>query len=151
MLQTILRLRGDVSLESAAREASATTFTGSEAWTTVAADKAGRALISAAENGDELLLHVAASAGSFIAAAALSAVLTARHGDTTQPEQEIAGIETSDLTAWSRAPAPVEQENWRRVEDSDARWFWLAALLLLALEPILRRAATREKEVRIAA
>jgi Aerotolerance regulator N-terminal len=151
MLQTILRLRGDVSLESAAREASATTFTGSEAWTTVAADKAGRALISAAENGDELLLHVAASAGGFIAAAALSAVLTARHGDTTQPEQEIAGIETSDLTAWSRAPAPVEQENWRRVEDSDARWFWLAALLLLALEPILRRAATREKEVRIAA
>jgi Aerotolerance regulator N-terminal len=151
MLRTILRLRGDVSLESATREASARAFTGSEVWTTVAADKAGRALISAAENGGELLLHVAAPAGSFIAAAALSAVLTARQGDTSQPEQEIAGIETSDLSAWSRAPAPVEREDWRRVEDSDARWFWLAALLLLALEPIFRRAATREKEVRIAA
>jgi hypothetical protein len=151
MLQAILRLRGDVSLTSAAHEVSAVRFAGSEDWTSVAVDTEGHPLVSAAQSGDELLVRVAAPAASFIAAAAISAVLKARHGDVSQPEQEIAGIQASDLAAWSREPAPVRQEQWHHIEDSDARWFWLAALLLLALEQVGRRARTGEEEVRIAA
>jgi len=151
MLSTVLRLRQDMALVSAAREAHAAALTESAAWTTIAGDDASRPIVSAAENGDELVLQVGAPARSFIAAVALSSALNARQGDASQPEQEVAAIDAADLTAWSRAPAPVEREAWRHVEDSDARWFWLLVLVLLGLEHRIRRSATVDEEVRVAA
>ena len=152
MLRTILRLRADPSLSLATQETTGSAvLSESVEWTSIATDIAGRPLVSAAQDGPELILGIAAPPTSFIATVVLDAALNARHGDTAQPEEEISSINVSDLSAWSRAPAPVEQDAWRRVEDSDARWFWLAALMLLAVEQTLRRAAARNEEVRLAA
>ena len=151
MLETILRLRADALLAAAGREVHATASMESPAWTTVAADAVGRPIVSAAEAGDELILRVAAPARSFIAAAALRAGLAARHGSTSQPEQEIVKIDAAELAAWTRTPAPVEQEVWRHTPNSDSRWFWLAALMALVLEHFVRRTAGVGKGVRIAA
>jgi len=151
MLDTVLRVRQDASLKSAAREAHSSALSPGQEWTTIAVDGGGTPIVSAAESGDELVLRVGAPADSFIAAVALSAALKARHGDASQPEQEIAVIDPVDLRSWSRAPAPVERDAWRQVEDSDGRWLWLIALLLLAVEQVVRRTSRQDEEARVAA
>jgi hypothetical protein len=57
-------------------------------------------------------------------------------------ESDPAMISDSELTTWQRNPAPRESPG-PNADSSDGRWLWLLALLLLAIETLLRRAAPR--------
>ncbi len=124
----------------------------------VARDDIGRVIISAAAhshgNAERLLLftHVAigdASTAALLVATqqAVDATLNANSAaltDSNVAEFEVLAISDSVLATWQREPsssgdavlsgraAPLEGP-------SDARWVWLAVLLLLGLETVLRR------------
>ena len=112
--------------------------------------KAVRVRVAASRG--ELLLQVGAPADSFVAAAAIRALLVARGGDGSHPEQEILRTPAATLTSWSRPAPEIDGDAWRHADRSDGRWFWVAALLLLGVEQRLRRSApVTPAEVRDAA
>jgi hypothetical protein len=121
MLETVLRLRNDPELRI------------------LDAPPAVRAR----SQGDALVLDVEAAPDSFLAAATLRGVLTARHGGTARAyaEYEVAAIDDVQLAAWSRSAGPVEMAIWRHAERNDARWFWGLVLGLLAVESVVRARA----------
>jgi hypothetical protein len=85
------------------------------------------------------------------AASVIRAVIVAvRPAAIVDPEAEVAAASDADLAAWRRDPAPAADLSGIRREDSDARWLWGLALLLLVVESRLRRAgvAAVAKEVR---
>ena len=66
-----------------------------------------------------------------------SSVLDALNGPPDQPNLEITPIAAAQLSAWSRPPGPARipapaQRPW------DSRWLWLTALILLAVESLVR-------------
>jgi hypothetical protein len=155
MLRTLLRAREDVDMAAVARQTDAQP-SGSmpvgardERRAIVARDRNGRPLAWAASAGPELLLEIAAAPDSLFAAAAVRAVLTARRALPDYAEREIARIDSSKLGAWSRPPAPVSFDVdsnglWRNADSADARWCWLAAIILLGLEQRLRAKRARQ-------
>jgi hypothetical protein len=152
MLRALLRAQADPGLADASRSTAATELPSSAAWTAVATDRDGRAMVRLAALGESLAVQVAAEPGSLVAAAALRALLHARAGDLARPDEEILRTPPQRLAALSRPPSGVEPAAWRRIEGSDARWLWLAVLTLLGLEHFLRRVpATRSHEARRAA
>ena len=85
------------------------------------------------------------------AASVIRAVMVAvRPAAIVDPEAEVAAVSDADLAAWRRDPAPAADLSGIRREDSDARWLWGLALLLLGVEWRLRRprAAAAATEVR---
>ena len=121
MLETVLRLRNDPELRI------------------LAAPPA----IRARSQGDALVFDVEAASDSYLAAATLRGVLTARHGGTARAyaEYEVAAIDDVQLAAWSRSAGPVQMAMWRHAERNDARWFWGLVLGLLAVESVVRARA----------
>jgi hypothetical protein len=117
-------------------------------WTVVARDDNEGAVVRAAASGGELIVSLAAPVSSLLAAAVVRATLAARYGSLAQPEAEVSRVSGAMLRAWSRTPAPVEQDAWRRADSSDARWCWLAALALLGVEQWLRSRPVRERKGR---
>jgi hypothetical protein len=107
--------------------------------TIVLRDRQGRALVGASTNGSELVLDVAAEPGSYFGAQLVQAALVARHGSFARAEAEVRPVAPRELAAWTRPAGDAPPESWGRAESTDARWFWGAALLLLALESWLRR------------
>jgi hypothetical protein len=91
--------------------------------------------------GDALVVDLQADPDSYLAAATLRGVLTARHGGTAREyaEQEVATIDDGQLAAWSRAAGRIQTEMWRHAGRNDARWFWGIVLGLLAVETVVRR------------
>jgi hypothetical protein len=55
-------------------------------------------------------------------------------------EREVLTIPDADLRAWERPAGDVRSPRLDRIERDDRRWWWGAALALLALEAWLRRA-----------
>jgi len=90
-----------------------------------------------------LVLDVQTVSDTYLAAAALRGVLTARHGGAARAyaEYEVATIDDSELAAWSRSAGEVQMGTWRRADRNDARWFWGLVLGLLALETVFRTRA----------
>lgn len=129
MLQTLLRLNQHLSIP----------LTGNNTtdWGGVRprSDPSG---VRVGTNGRELMVGVAAPASSFAAAAVVRAVLVARRSTDDFAELEIARTSEAVLSALNRPAAPVGRDAWRAAESTDARWCWLLALLLLALEQWLR-------------
>lgn len=78
------------------------------------------------------------------ASSAASAVIAAVEQVTAPPADRLepVRIDEAQLRAWSRAPGGVPADA-RPADEGDRRWFWALALALLALEHVLRRAATR--------
>jgi hypothetical protein len=154
MLRTLLRAREDADMSAVAGQIDAQP-SGSmpvgargEPRAVVARDRNRRPLVWAASAGPELLLDIAAAPDSLFAAAAVRAVLTARRATPDYAEQEIAQIDSSKLGVWSRPPAPVSLDVdsnglWRNADSTDARWCWLAAIVLLGLEQRLRARPAR--------
>jgi len=97
-------------------------------------------LVRVGTSGGALAVHVGASPDSYAAAVAVRGVLTARQGEVARAfsEDEVSAIGEEDLKPWSRDAPPVDPGAWRHAEDNDARWFWGAALVLLALEMRVR-------------
>lgn len=90
-----------------------------------------------------LVLDVQTASDTYLAAAALRGVLTARHGGAARAyaEYEVATIDDSELAAWSRSAGEVQMGMWRRADRNDARWFWGFVLGLLAVETVVRTRA----------
>ena len=82
----------------------------------------------------------------------MRAALTARIDVDVYAEREVARLDEARLTAFARPSAGVTRDAWRSAESTDARWFWLLALVLLAVEQWLRdRARRSDQEVARAA
>lgn len=111
-------------------------------------DRAGYPVAASIAQDGALLVDVDARPGTLLAAASLQAALDARHDPQRLAAQEIAHIPTARLDAWGRAPAPADTTAWPRADESDGRWFWLAALGLLALEGWICRARASAAPVR---
>jgi len=97
--------------------------------------------ITADVGGDgALLVDVNARPGTLVAAEALKAVLDAGQDPQQLSGQEIAHIPTENLEALGRPSPPADTSAWQRSDESDGRWFWLAALAWLGAEAWIRRA-----------
>lgn len=84
-------------------------------------------------------------AGSLTSAALISAATRAVSSAPPITELESSTIGDSALASWERsssaaAVSPADPSS----DASDGRWFWMAALALLALETLLRRARPRQ-------
>jgi hypothetical protein len=139
------RIAGDPDVRGAARQEEPAAADADGAWTVLAQSDDGAPVVRAAAAGDSLVVRVAADPGSFLAAAVVRAAL-AGQADPHSAEQEIAATPPENIAAWSRDPAPVGTDAVRLVERTDGRWFWVAALLLLGAEAVVRRRAASERE-----
>ena len=107
------------------------------------ADDANYPVTAAIGADGTLMVDVNARPGTLIAAEVLKAALDARRDPQFTAAQEIARIPSRTLEAWGRAPAPADTAAWQRSEESDSRWFWIAALVLLGVESWMRRSRSR--------
>ena len=89
-----------------------------------------------------LVVDVDAAADSLAAAQVTQAALNARQDPEALTDREPAQIPATVLTTWTRPPGPPDAEAWRNSTESDGRWLWLAALILMTLETLLRRQRT---------
>jgi hypothetical protein len=110
-------------------------------WIPVARDASGRPLVLVAAMKQDLIAYVSAGPADLISAAALRALLTAVAPAPSWEEREVERISASQLAAWTRDAKPSGR--WRLEPPGDARWFWGLALLLLAIEWIVRRSRSR--------
>ena len=141
-----MRLQSDDDLRGISGSVVGSGLPASDRWTVVAADRNAGPLVRVSTSKGQLLMQVGAPADSFVAAASVRALLGARAGEPSHPDQEILRIPPEILAARSRSAAVVEADAWRRAEGSDGRWLWLAAVILLGIEQALRRPALRESE-----
>ena len=86
-----------------------------------------------------LVVDVDAAADSLAAAQVTQAALNARQDPDALTDREPAQIPAAVLASWTREPGPPDAEAWRNSTESDGRWLWLAALILMTLETLLRR------------
>lgn len=150
MLATVVRLMDDPDLRAAA--ALATTPEGGEGsaapWTIVSRDAQQRPIVRAAAVGRELIVDVAGAPDSYLAAAAVRGALLARQERSGYAEQEIVRLASGELARWTRAPGPVDSSIAVHADRTDARWFWVLALLMLGVETFMRRSrGIRAQEV----
>lgn len=83
------------------------------------------------------------AASSSNATAVLRAVMLAvRPAAIASPELETLTIPDAELAAWRRDPAPLTQRDLGRLDESDGRWLWALALVLLGVETWARRRRT---------
>jgi hypothetical protein len=133
----------------------ATDLTGaqfSEPWMPFARDARGRGAVTVAEDDGAMLIQTSAPVSSLFAPALIRAALLAREDPAPNHEREVLTIADAQLARWQRAPGAVTSQSWSTIERSDARWFWLATLLLLGVETMMRRArAPRAEEPHVRA
>jgi hypothetical protein len=146
MVQAVARMRETGTLLDAAAASQGTGTPSGPAWTPIALDARGAPVVSAAASSGDLVVFAAARPDSFVAAAAVDAVLRGRRGDVGWPEREIARIPQARLAAWTREPGPLPEDAGRQGAPGDARWAWAGVLVLLALETIVRRAKRGVRE-----
>lgn len=110
------------------------------------------------ESDGRLVVETSAPAASAAAPAAVRAVMLAvRPRSIADREAEVLTVSDAELAAWSREAPPIDASNagrWQGVlSDSDGRWLWLLALLLLGVETWARRrpAGSALREARDAA
>lgn len=103
----------------------------------VARNSARRPVVVAAQSDARLLFFTAAEPGAVTSAALIAAIDRARSAAPPVAELEPATLDDATLTAWQRAPNADARSN--NANDSDGRWFWLVALVLLGVETWMRR------------
>ena len=96
--------------------------------------------LTAAAGAGALLVDVQAAPDTLAAAQALKAALDARVDPAALAAQEVATIPEPVLKRWTREPGAADPTRWRQSDESDGRWLWLLALVLLAVESVARRA-----------
>jgi hypothetical protein len=141
MLQTVVRLRANDSLASeadAVRLPKPVFDPVQQPWSVLVRDAGGATLVRAAAANGELIIDIAAAPDDVLAAVAVQAALDARIDAASYDEQEINSLDEAAVAAMTRAAGPVTRDAWRAAETTDARWCWLAALILIAVEQWLR-------------
>jgi hypothetical protein len=125
----------------------------SRPWTPVALSTDGRPVVALAADDAHLLIACAASAASAMAPVLIQSVLNAV-GEPNEPvEEEVLPTRDGELRALER-PAGAARPRVEAVDSDDRRWFWAAALALLALEWLVRRpirAADHQQDVEVRA
>jgi hypothetical protein len=91
-----------------------------------------------------LVVDVGAAPDSLEAALVVKAALDARVDPSSLSETEPQRLSDAAITAWSREPGPADASAWRQTDESDGRWLWALALLLLAIETFVRRTVNVE-------
>jgi Aerotolerance regulator N-terminal len=148
MMDIVAKVAADSTFVEAARRATIVSTLDDTSTVVVARTDSGRPVVLAAENtadGRERLLFLSlADAGSLTSAALIAGI---RHASSVAPPAQWldpSTIPDAQLARWQRAPT-VESFPRRTSGDgatdgeSDGRWFWLIALVLLAFETWLRR------------
>ena len=97
--------------------------------------------------GDRLVVDVNAAPDSLEAALVVKAALDARLDPAAFDEAEPLRLPDATLAGWSRAPGPADVTAWRQTDESDGRWLWALALVLLAAEAFVRR--TTQPAIRV--
>jgi hypothetical protein len=156
LLREVARNAGDATAPSLATANDSTPSLDDSSRVVLVRSASGQTIVSAAQDTmtpGALLLFVNAGAGSLVSASLMRATTAAMI--TEQPLGEREPFTTSDeqLQRWSRAPSDSARVGNDGVEsaasnsspmdggDSDARWFWAAALVLLGAEALMRRQA----------
>jgi len=137
MLTTVLGVMNDPAVASLASSAGSSLTAVNAPWVVVLRRPDGRPLVGAADSNGELIVDVADRSDTLFSAAAIRAILNARRSALDYGEREIA-TNTDQVVSWQSAPGPVDADAWRHASQTDARWFWLLALGLLAFEQWLR-------------
>lgn len=146
MGDVVARVRRDATLADAAARADVVDSAVYGApFVRIATDATGRPVVVAArasiDGRERLLFAVLADAGSLASAALISAVTNALGTDAPVTELEPAVIPAAVLASWQRA-TPASAVAAIGGGESDGRWFWLFALVLLSVEMLMRRRAT---------
>ena len=140
MIAAVVAAREDTALlQAATSRRGARASTPSPAWTAVMRSATGEPLISAAAEGDGLIVSISAEPSDVLAVAAVRAFLTAGAAAPSWRELEVESIPASQLKAWTRVAGPIPNERSRSTPPGDARWLWASALALLCAEWIVRR------------
>ena len=101
------------------------------------------AVVAARESADgsaRLLLFSQAEAGSLASAALIAAAIRASSVAVPVAELDPATLSEQAIAAWRRDAATGPESATADGDLSDARWFWLLALGLIAVEAWMRRA-----------
>ena len=95
--------------------------------------------VHSASQDRNLVLHVDVPSDSLAAARITQATLNARQDPGAWADREPGTIPESILARWTRAPAAPDADAWQRTTESDGRWLWVAAVLLMGVESVVRR------------
>jgi len=144
MLATVLDVMKDRAAASLTPSAGATLAAVNLPWVAVLRRPDGQPVVSAAGSNGELVFDIADRSDTLFAAAITRAILNARRSALAHDEQEIATT-TDQVMSWQNAPGPVGADAWRNAPRTDARWFWLLALLMLAVEQWVRSRPRRRQ------
>ena len=150
MLETMLRMRNDPDLVAACSDSASGTVRpelagrgqrtpdrAGTAWHVLCRDPESRPIVRAAAAGSHLVFDVEAPPSALLSAAVVRAALIARQGSVARPEAEIQRMTAAELTGWSRQPAPGRRRHVALgPAQSDGRWCWALALVLLAVESV---------------
>jgi hypothetical protein len=109
----------------------------------VARNRAGEPVVLAAEGTvdgtNRLVLLPLVNAGSLTSAALVAAATRATSAAPLVAEVDPSTIDDGLLRSWQREPVAAPAARDPRTGASDGRWLWVLALVLLALETVLRR------------
>jgi hypothetical protein len=149
MADAVVRLRADPALAAVASSDSAIDAPSDLAmFAVLARTDAGRPLALAARGNaaghDGLLVLSLARAGSLSSAALLSSVARLRAPLVPLREMDTTRIADDSLRQWGRAPTAVASPGAGGNSQSDGRWFWVLAIILLAAETFVRRRVSAE-------
>ena len=92
----------------------------------------------------QLLIFTSAQPGTLASVLLLADLVQAAAEPMSRQEYEPTAISRDSLAQWQRAPGNAALP--RNRDSSDGRWFWLLALLLIAVESWLRRKPAHSKQ-----
>jgi Aerotolerance regulator N-terminal len=96
--------------------------------------------VTVSERDGVMVVDAPIAASAFEAPAIVrAAILAVRPAAIADAEAEVATLTDEDLARWRREAAPVTTSAIPLDGESDARWLWAIALMLLAVEAWLRR------------
>jgi hypothetical protein len=105
--------------------------------------------VTVATDSERLLLFPAVDAGSAASATLIAAVRRALSVAPPISELDPASLPDSTLAAWQRSPV-ARTTPGPGADSSDGRWLWIVALILLAIESMLRRQTTSNPATEVA-
>jgi hypothetical protein len=99
------------------------------------------------DNAGRLLVFADAAPHTLLAAAVIRSVLHAAAIEVPTTESVATTYSVADLHRWERPAREVTAQEWSQGQIwSDARWVWLAVLVLLFGESLIRRQRPRVSE-----
>jgi hypothetical protein len=100
--------------------------------------------VTVLERDGVMVVDAAIPAEALAAPAVIRAALLAvRPAGIVDGEEEVVTLSDGDLARWRRDPAPVTASSNPRGDDSDGRWLWGLALVLLGAEARVRGSRLR--------